>query len=177
VVAAATFLVIGFLGLVWIDTVTDQGGLCTVRCDTIGSAFAVGGAEVQTPCPSGDTFATNGCAAGHYGVTLFIESSTVTFGTVQFAILTPADAVYVAPGGLGFSILSDAGQAVAQFVAPGGSMGMNGPWTFAAGVTGSTPLTTLYVVEVDLGRTNPVSLSLTLVPEVAGGGSSPISLP
>jgi len=135
----------------------------------IGTAFTVGPnpSPAAAKCPTGDTFAANGCLAGDYTYTLTIESSSVNFGNVLFEVKTGGGAIYSATGSGGFSILNVSGKVAAQIVAPGLALAMpSSGWTVfsattgACGITGvlcsaTSSLTNLYTIIIDMGTANP----------------------
>jgi flagellin-like protein len=126
----------------------------------IGSAFAAGNPTAST-CPVGDTYAINGCLAGHFVYTLTIESSTIAFGSIEMQVKTSGGTILTVGAVGGFSILNTAGTVVAQ---SGSSVILSMTATFTypgALVTASTPLTNLYTVEIDMGATNPAGQGYT----------------
>jgi flagellin-like protein len=145
----------------------------------IGSAFGAGNPQPST-CAVGNTYATNGCLAGHFIYTLTIESSTVTFASVELQVKTSAGVVLVAAAVGGYSILNTAGVVVAQSTA---STTMSMVATFAypgALVTASTPLTNLYSIEIDMGTGNPAGQGYSFNALGTGsysGTTSPLALP
>ena len=153
----------------------------TSSSEPIGAALAVG-YPILTICPSGDTFATNGCLAGDYSYTLVIEQSTVDFGNVLFEVKIPAGTGYVPTGPGGFSVMNISGGIVAQTpISNGHWMLMNDTFaTYAVGISTSTPLTNLYTIVIDMGTLSPDGQGDTFV--VMGtngytGTTSPVSLP
>ncbi|MFI5413766.1 MAG: hypothetical protein ACHQ0I_04195, partial [Candidatus Lutacidiplasmatales archaeon] len=147
----------------------------------IGSAFAAGN-PVLSVCPTGSTFALNGCLAGDYTYTLTIEASTVTFGSVLFEVLNAAAGVYAPGGPGGFSVMSITASVAAQAsVAGHASMSMTSPFSsFGSGTSDSTPLTSLYTILVDVGPISPAGSGLTFVVHGTGqytGATNPLSLP
>ncbi len=140
----------------------------------------IAGNPVLGTCPSGGTFASAGCSAGEFVYTLTVESSFATFGQVLFHIEASNGTVYVAIGGeSGFSILSSTGAVVAQYPAANGLMSMKSGWSYAVGITATTPLTSLYAVLVDMGAPNPHGQGYTFVDVSTGNytGSSSVMLP
>jgi archaeal type IV pilus assembly protein PilA len=127
----------------------------------IGSAFAAGNPTAST-CAVGNTYATNGCLAGHFVYTLTIESSTITFGSIEMQVKTSGGTILTAAAVGGFSIVNTAGVVVAQSVPAATIMSMTTTFTFPGGlVTSSTPLTNLYSVEIDMGSGNPAGQGYT----------------
>jgi len=158
----------------------------------IGSAFTAGN-PVASQCPTGDTFAANGCLAGNYIYTLTIESSTVSFGSVLFEVKTSSGAVAatLTKAG-GFSILTIGGAVAAQTsIAAASGLAMGATWTTystTAGLCGgsatcstSSSLTNLYTVVIDMGSvTSTTGQGYTFVALGTGsysGTTSPLSLP
>lgn len=148
-------------------------------CTPIGSAFAAGNPN-SGRCPTNDTYAADGCTAGDYTYTLTIESSAVTFANVLFEVRTPTGSVLnlTSPGG--FSVTSITGVVSAQTLALS-SLSMSATWAvYHASVAGSTPLTPLYVILIDVGTTGPTGNGDFFT--VAGtngysGTTAPLSLP
>jgi archaeal type IV pilus assembly protein PilA len=147
----------------------------------IGSAFGVGNPSSATKC----AVTTAGClAANDYIYTLTIESSTVTFASVIFEVKSPTGAFASATGHGGFDIVSVSGNAVAAWnnsatvslAMPGASA-----WVYPGTVvSGSTPLTTLYTLVIDMGSVNPAGQGYTLNAVGVGsysGTTTPITLP
>jgi hypothetical protein len=147
----------------------------------IGTAFAAGN-PVEGTCPVGDSFATNGCFAGHYTYTLTIEASAVKFGDVLFGVRTATGGIYQPTGPGGFSVVSITGSVAAQTgVGSGSVMNMGIPFTtFGPGVSVATPLTSLYAIVLDVGTANPTGTGLTFVVTGTGnytGTTAPLALP
>lgn len=128
----------------------------------IGSAFTAGN-PVASQCPTGDTFAVNGCLAGNYIYTLTIESSTVSFGSVLFEVKTSSGSIAptLTKAG-GYSIMTIGGVVAAQTsVAAASGLAMGATWTTysaTAGLCGgsaacstSSSLTNLYTIVIDMG--------------------------
>ena len=145
----------------------------------IGSAFAAGNPTAST-CAVGNTYATNGCLAGHYIYTLTIESSTIAFGSIEMQVKTSGQTIFTAAAVGGFSVLNTAGVVVAQSAAST-TMSMVTTFTFpGALVTSSTPLTNLYTIEIDMGTGNPAGQGYTFDGLGTGsysGTTSPLALP
>ena len=170
------------------DTVlgdTTYSGTCS-GLTPIGSAFSAAN-PITSTCPTGDTYAANGCAAGDYTYTLTVEVSTVSFSSVLFEVRTAAGRVLnVTPAG-GFSVMSIAGAVAAQSTAAT-EMLMLAPFSiYGAGTTcngaacgPTTPLTSLYTILIDMGTASPVGLGYSFI--VIGHGSysgttAPVALP
>ncbi len=162
----------------------------------IGTAFSPGTATPSTcagtaTAVSVATTATLGasCLTSHAIYTIGIASSTVTFGSVLFEVLSSSGSVVGATAAAGFSIVNTAGAVVATYVvAAGGPLAMSATFTFSAAqasnsvaYTTSTPLTGLFTIVVDMGQTTATTgLGYTLVALGTGsfsGSTNPISLP
>ena len=144
-------------------------------------ALAVGNPIAGT-CHSGYTFAANGCTGGHYIYTLTIESSSVTFGSVLFEVRTSTGAAYELNATTGFSVMTIGDNVAAQTPFTFGEpMAMDTTFsTYGSGVSGSTDLTSVYTILIDVGTTNPAGMGLSFVASGTGdytGSSSPVSLP
>jgi len=149
----------------------------------IGTAFAFGN-PVASTCHSGYTYATNGCSAGDYTYQLTIESSSVHFNDVLFEIRTSAGAIYTLPAGTGgFSIINITGQLAAQSsaIATGAPMNMTTTWTaYGPGISGSSSLTNIFSILLDMGTNSPSGEGLALVAFGTNGylgTTSPLPLP
>lgn len=144
----------------------------------IGSAFAAG-APLLAQCPSGDTYARNGCQAGDFGYTLTVEQSTVTLGDVLFQVRTFSGAIDAVSGDGGFSIVNLTGGVVAQSTASP-NLFMAQPWNAYVSAGPTTPLTALDSILIDVGTTNPASTGLQFFATGLGpysGTTTPLSLP
>ena len=149
----------------------------------IGSAFSTG-TPVASTCTAGFTLAANGCIGGHFIYTMAVGTSTVTFGSVLFQVKTPAGAVFANVGVASFAVMPIAGAPSATYmVAAAAGLSMtSGGWTvYAAGVSSSTPLTSLYTIIIDTGAASSIS-GLGYTFNALGTGSygdstSPVTLP
>jgi len=144
-----------------------------------GVPFTVGNA-ILSSCPSGATFAAQGCVTGDFVYTLNFESSTKTFGEVQLRIRDANGSPYMATGGdSGFSIINLTGKISAQWSWTGGNMTMESGSSYLDGTNASTPLTNLYTLEVDMGVVNPLGKGYSITAILDGGmaGTSSTSLP
>jgi len=149
----------------------------------LGTAFAMGNPQLTT-CPSGDSFAIDGCNGGDYAYLVTIESSTVEFGNVLFEVHTASGGNFsVLPGSGGFALTNVTGAAAAEINSTqmGNELWMSTNWlTYGSGYFPSTPLTNLFTIVVDVGTTDTAGIGLTLVAVGSGGYSgqtSPLSLP
>ncbi len=128
----------------------------------IGSAFTAGNPILTQ---QGATAGT-GCAVHDYCYTLTIESSSVTFGSVQFEVKSSGGSVYTANTAGGFAILNVAGKGVAYSNVTAAGLAMSSGFSlFFEGATSSSPLTSTYTIVIDLGQgaTNPSGTGLTFV--------------
>ncbi len=141
----------------------------------IGSAFTAGGAVLNTGAPTG------ACASAHYCYTLTVESSTVTFSSVQFEVKNSAGSVFANTVAGKFSILAVNGTVVASQTIPVGGVAMTGAFSSFTYVSASTPLTSTYTIVVDLGVTavSPAGAGLQFVTIGIGSysGSTSTALP
>ncbi len=145
-----------------------EGG-CPIK---IGNPGGAGGAAWSI-CPTGSTFISSGCHAGDYVYTAGVEESTISFGVVQFEVVTAAGDVVSIVGPGGFAVLPISGPPVARFaVASGGAMLLvPGGWTYTMGISNATALTTLDSIVLDMGTVNPVGHEYILDTWLAGESS------
>jgi archaeal type IV pilus assembly protein PilA len=157
----------------------------------IGSAFTAGlpAGSSAAKCPTGDTYAANGCLAGDYTYTLTIESSTVNFGSVLFEVKTATGAVDVAASVGGFSVLSISSVVVAQMTTATTTLAMTSTFGTFSGVatacngatcSSTSPLTSIYTIVIDMGTGNPTGTGLSFIAIGTGsysGTTSPVALP
>ena len=172
-------------GTVISAAVFDGGSCSSTNALPLGSAFAFGSVSDGT-CPSGDTYAANGCAAGDATETVGIAGSSVTFGNVLFAVQSADGENLTITGPGGFSILTDHGAVAAQTVA-GSSLAMSASWSIygapsvcGAGCGPTTPLTPVDAILIDFGASSPFGASDQLVAYGTDGyiGSvGPLALP
>jgi archaeal type IV pilus assembly protein PilA len=156
----------------------------------IGSAFTAGNPTAGT-CAVGSAQViaaaaiTGGCKAGDFVYTLTVESSTVTFGSVQFEVKTSAGAIYGAgSASSSFAVLNIAQQVTAVSVT-GANMAMTSTWasygtTTTPTFSTSTPLTNLYTIVIDMGSaTATTGMGLTFVTLGVGSysGTTATNLP
>jgi hypothetical protein len=130
----------------------------------IGTAFAAGN-PLASNCPTGSTFARNGCNAGDFTYSLTVESSTVDLDNVLFEVETSVGDPYAPGSPAGFSILNGSGYAEAEYAVPSsGGLVMTMPFgTFGTGITGATPITSVDSILIDMGTANPTGLDLQFV--------------
>lgn len=158
----------------------------------IGSAFTAGAPTVSAcAATSAQTVpivaaTTGGCNPADYIYTLTVESSTIAFSNALFEVKTSSGAIYTpAAGGAhdGFAILNIAQQVVAISVTAGG-MAMASPFANfgpgtecnSAACSGSTSLTTIYTIVIDMGTTSPSGTGLSFVAVGTAGFSGTTSL-
>ena len=153
----------------------------------IGTAFAAGN-PIATRCYGTSlTFAMNGCKGGDYVYNLTIETAGATFANVLWEVKTASGGIYVLAGPGGFSIINIAGIVVAQSVnfAAGDGMAMTASFsTFSASATAcngapcssSTPFSSIYTIEIDMGTANPAGQGLSFVTVGTDGYSGTTSL-
>lgn len=160
----------------------------------IGTAFTAGNPILSNPT-TGPTLAANGClggasGTGHYCYTVAVDTSTVNFNQALFEVKTSSGSVYTAVAIGGFSVLNIGGVVVAQSTVTAGSgLAMSSVLTItaagtSAGITGSTTLSNLYTIVIDLGLvtggTSPTGTGLSFVALGTGGlsgATAPLSLP
>jgi hypothetical protein len=137
------------------------------------------GNPVPTACPATGSFATTGCTAGDFTYDITIEEASISFGEVAFEVTTSNGMLDRAIGGTpGFSILNSTGAPVAQSAATAGEMSMTEGWSYHGGVSGSTSLTNLCSVTVDMGTVDPRGLGYLLVVTLGPAlGGAPVQLP
>jgi len=152
----------------------------------IGALFAVGN-PIAFTCPSGSTYAKNGCDAGDFGYTLWIETSLIPFGGILFEIKTPSGAILSAPGANGFTVVNKDGEVAAQSAAST-TLAMtitfqiygSSPICNGASCGTSTLLTIAYSIVIDMGTNNPTGLGYYFVATGTGeysGTTAGLSLP
>ncbi len=137
----------------------------------IGSAFSVAAPAALSQCLPPDSFAGNGCAAGHYGYRLEIQQSTIAFGSFLCKVSTGSGSIAVVPDGLGFSILNSSGVVMAQYSATGGSMYMTSGWTYEHGIGPATALPFSDFLVIDMGTDAAQGLGYVFYALGAGGYS------
>jgi flagellin-like protein len=147
------------------------GGTCTA-----GSAQALGAASI-----------TGGCKAGDFIYTLTVESSTVTFGSIQLEVKTPSGMVYSGGSATSSFAVLDPTNHVAAISVTGSTVAMPTSWngygltTTAPTYKAGTLLTNLFTIVIDAGSATPTTgQGLTLVALGTGaysGATSPVSLP
>jgi hypothetical protein len=141
-----------------------------------GSAQNLGGAAIS-----------GGCNPGDFVYRLTVESSTVTFGSIRFEVKTSSGIIYAAgSASSSFAIVDDQSHVAAVSVT-GSTMQMGTTWQ-GYGLTialptysGSTPLTSLHTITIDMGSGSSTSgQGLMLVALGTGsfsGTTGPIDLP
>jgi hypothetical protein len=160
----------------------------TSHTTPIGTAWAVGN-PVESTCPAARTYAAYGCLTGDYIYILSIETSTVTFSSVQFEVKTATGAVLTLAAGVGgFTVESLTGAIAAQgpatasatlaMTGPLGSYGAS-PICGGSACSGSTPLTPVYTIVIDVGTANSAGLGYTFVTLGIGAysGTTSVTLP
>ena len=152
----------------------------------IGSAFTAGN-PISSKCAAGNTYATNGCLAADYIYTLTVESSTVSMASVLFEVKNSAGGIVAATSG-GFSVMSISGVVVAQST-NSAALAMTTTFQTYSGVatacngaacSGSSPLTSIYTIVIDMGTASPSGLGYSFVAIGTGSYSattSPLALP
>ena len=144
--------------------------------------FSMGQPELGR-CPSGFTFAANGCLAGDHTYSLPITTSYLTFEWLNLEVWgqSPPGGFYnlTSPGG--FSILAPNGTVAAQSYFPAG-MVMRMSYGFRVVNPGNTmgdlvPATD--AVLLDMGNTNPAGMGLTLAARdpYSTATTPPVALP
>jgi hypothetical protein len=145
----------------------------------LGTAFAAGN-PVRSVCPTGDTYALEGCTAGDYTYTLTVETSTLNLSSVLFEVTTSNGGVYSISTEGGFSIVNISGLVVAQS-SPSTELAMLAPWsTYNPPASSGTPLTSLDTIEIDMGTANPAGDDLYFIAAGTGnysGTTAPLALP
>jgi len=145
----------------------------------LGSALALGNARGLS-CPTGSGVPpgdSNGCTAGDWEYTVVVESSTVTLDILELEVTEPGGGAFAATGSASFTILNVTGGVIASYVVGPGSLTMTSTWqTYLAGDSGSTPLTSVDTVVVDMGQTGPTTgQNLVLVGSASSSYSGTIS--
>lgn len=144
--------------------------------------FAVGHPIAGT-CPTGSTFAANGCLAGDYTYRMTIVTSYVTIASVYLWVNTPTGPAYNLTGPGGFSVLTPQGAVAAQTaITSGQPMGMNRTFAvYGPGVLVGDLLPANDSIVLDMGTSNPAGLGLTFIVESGffypAASTPPVSLP
>jgi hypothetical protein len=145
----------------------------------IGTAFAAGN-PVRSLCPTGDSYAREGCTAGDYTYTLTVEASTLNLSSVLFEVELSNGGVYSVSGEGGFSVVNISGLVIAQS-SPSTELEMLAPWsTYNPPAASGTPLTSLDTIEIDVGTANPAGDNLYFIATGTGnygGTTAPLPLP
>ncbi len=149
----------------------------------IGGAFTAGN-PVAGVCSSAQVTA-HICSSGHQIYTLTIESSTVTFGSVEFQIKNSGGTVLGNAAQAEFAIVTSGGVAAAwQNSTAGSGVAMTSAFVLYSATpatSSSTPLTSVYTIVVDLGTTTSVSGAGDTFNAVGigsySGTTAPITLP
>jgi hypothetical protein len=156
-----------------------RSGTCGPTRTPIGSAFAAGDPTGFT-CGVTSTYAAEGCSAGDHAYRLAVEQSTVNLSSVLFQVRTATGANFTAGGPGGFSILNASGDVIAQSAASA-QLAMGTPFSiYASGVSGSTPLTDLDTIVIDVGPSSVAGMGYTFDAEgtgAYGGTTSALALP
>jgi hypothetical protein len=164
-------LVLGFVTL-------SPSSSCTSNCSGIPEPEFVVGHPVAGTCPTGGSPETTGCTAGDFIFNLTVESSSATYGELQFHIETPNGTIYVAPGaGSGFSLLLQNGTVVAYYECVGGLMEMTQGWQYLGGTTSSTLFGVASTVTIDAGSTGPSGPGYEFIAQVNGPASEEALVP
>ncbi len=156
----------------------------------IGSAFTAGNPTAGT-CAVGSAQViavaaiTGGCKANDFIYTLTVESSTVTFGSVQFEVKTSGGAIYGAGSASSSFATLNIAQQVTAISVTGANMAMVSTWasygtTTTPTFSTSTPLTNLYTIVIDMGSAAATTgLGLTFVTLGVGSysGTTATNLP
>ncbi len=118
----------------------------------IGSAFAMG-APVGGTCSAAQVTAKICAVSGDEIFTFTIEQSTITLGSVQFEVKSPAATAFANTGAGSFAIQSITGTEVAYYaVAAAAGLAMTAAWSNYAGTnTAATPITTTMTLVIDTG--------------------------
>jgi flagellin-like protein len=120
----------------------------------IGSAFGIGN-PVGGTCTAAQVTAGVCKAAGDQIFTLTIEQSTLTIGSVQFEVKTPAGGAFTTTIAGMFAIQTITGAEVAQYsIAAASPLAMTNAFTtFGAGYASTSPISTTMSLVVDTGVT------------------------
>ncbi|MGD0587847.1 MAG: archaellin/type IV pilin N-terminal domain-containing protein [Thermoplasmata archaeon] len=161
----------------------------------IGSAFSAGNPILST-CAAGSAqtippvaATLGGCKAGDLIYTLTVESSTISFSSALFEVKTSSGSIYGGAGAAGGFAIVNIAQNVVAIQVTGATMAMS--TTFASNAygpspecnsgacSGSTSLTTIYTIVLDMGTTAVSGTGLTFVAIGNAGftGTTSLSLP
>jgi len=190
IVAAIAIVVVLVIGVtVFLSATESRPGTSPPSSTAIGTAFNAGNPFISK-CPTGETYNVSGCTAGDYTYTLTVESSTVTFGSLEFEVVTSTGAILELTGiNVGSFALENVDGVAVATSGPSALMAMTGPFSTynaASGACGGTsctpssPLTTLYTIVIDMGTVNPAGQGYTFVAVGIGsysGTTAPLFLP
>jgi hypothetical protein len=179
VLAAVLYVLIS--GLTGGPTQTPIGG--AFAASHPGSGFCAAG-SAQT---LGAAAITGGCKAGDFIYTVTVESSRVTFGSVQFEVRTAAGAVFAGAGATASIAVLDPATHVTAISITGPNLAMTSGWSgygltsTAPTYSASTPLTDEYLIVIDMGSsTSTTGQGLAFVAVGTGsfsGTTTPMGLP
>ena len=175
-------------------TVTTNGGVRAIACDQfsisptqqskstpLGSALSMGSPTLTTGTSSTNSI---GCRTGDYCYDVLVEqaSAGLTFSAVGLEVKTVTGVPYTGTVSLAFdSIDTDSAATVPAICAADvcNDGGSTTGWTFGTGYSGSTPITTVMHVVVDMGTSNPVGQGFELVAigQAAFSGTVAVNLP
>jgi hypothetical protein len=131
-------------------------------------------------CPTGSSYSTAGCHSGDYVYELLIRTSEVSFDSVLFRVINSSGSTVSLSSFGAFAIVNETGSGL-SWTNPGRDLVMNESWnSYAAGVSGSTPLTNHYSILVDMGVVDPSGSHFEFVAYGVApfvGSTYPITLP
>ena len=149
----------------------------------LGTAFAVGNPSSGN-CPSGYTYAANGCQAGDFVYRITVEVSAVDFGNVLFSVKTDTGSNFTLPTGPGgFSVLNLTGAVAAQVnpIPADHPMTMTAGWTvYGDSLNSTSRIVYLDTILLDMGTLSTSGEGLTFVATGVGpysGTTEPLALP
>jgi len=153
----------------------------------IGTAFSAGN-PISSKCAAGGTYATTGCLAADFVYVLTVETATANFGSVLFEVKTSAGSIVTAASVGGFSVMTISSVVAAQSAAST-TLAMTGTFATFSGVattcngapcSASTPFSSIYTIEIDMGTSSPVGLGYSFIAIGTGsysGTTAPVALP
>jgi hypothetical protein len=127
------------------------GGATTPGGTPIDTSLTITG-DYAKICPTGHTYAADGCTGGDLINWLEVAGSTLPFGNVLFEVQNAVSQVGLVTGTGGFSILGGSTDQVVAQTAPSSALVMTGSWaTYSGGAGPATVLGPGDVIEIDMG--------------------------
>ena len=146
----------------------------------IGTVLNFGSATL-TVCPAGRTFASVGCVGGDYLYAVNITGASIALGAFGLIVANGSGVVWTGDSNAGMTLIDAHDSILAQFATFGGPMRESSNWVYENSTSASTQLSTSDALLLDMGRSSPAGLGLTLSAFPLGddgytGTTSPTSL-